>query len=151
MIGSPVSFPRVRLLAESYLKAGGDFQMVRVTEQAIMDATLLANRHGNIACTQGGECLAGLLRARELRLLEKSDFSVLAATAHILKFGDFQNMYFEDRFPPEYGIIPDPSLVNRPELLLPESAKTDLSPPEFVRRAALAVAQRIGLGTDESI
>jgi threonine synthase len=144
MIGNPVSFPRVRLLVEKYLEEGGDFRMVQVTEQAIMDATLLANRHGNIACTQGGECLAGLLRARELGLVEKSEFSLLAATAHILKFSDFQKMYFENRFPPEYGVTPDLTLVNKPEPLLPESAK-DLPPAEFTRRAALAVARRTGL------
>lgn len=49
MIGNPVSFPRVRLLAERYEREGGSFQVVRVTEQAIMDAMLLANRHGHIA------------------------------------------------------------------------------------------------------
>lgn len=65
MIGNPVSFPRVKALVDAYETAGGEFGVVQVTEQAIMDATILANRHGHIVCTQGGECLAGLLKARE--------------------------------------------------------------------------------------
>ena len=65
MIGNPVSFPRVKALVDAYEAAGGEFGVVQVTEQAIMDATILANRHGHIVCTQGGECLAGLLKARE--------------------------------------------------------------------------------------
>lgn len=62
MIGNPVSFPRVKALVDAYEVAGGEFGVVQVTEQAIMDATILANRHGHIVCTQGGECLAGLLQ-----------------------------------------------------------------------------------------
>ena len=67
MIGNPVSFPRVKALVDAYEAAGGEFGVVQVTEQAIMDATILANRHGHIVCTQGGECLAGLLKARAKR------------------------------------------------------------------------------------
>ena len=54
MIGNPVSFPRVRRLAECFVEAGGEtaFQVVQVTEQQIMDAMIQANRHGHIACTQ---------------------------------------------------------------------------------------------------
>jgi threonine synthase len=117
MIGNPVSFPRVRTLAERYALAGGDFQVVRVSEQAIMDATILANRHGHVACTQGGECLAGLLQARELGLVGPKDMAVLDATAHILKFADFQTTYFQGAFPADYGITPDPALANAPHLL----------------------------------
>lgn len=142
MIGNPVSFPRVRHLAERYEQAGGDFHVVQVTEQAIMDSMLLANRHGHIACTQGGECLAGLLRADELGLVDKKEVSILDATAHSLKFSGFQDMYFENTFPPAYGVVPDPALVNKPQSLLPESAK---SSPDFTRQAARAVAARAGL------
>lgn len=62
MIGNPVSFPRVKALVDAYEAAGGEFGVVQVTEQAIMDATILANRHGHIVCTQGGECLAACSR-----------------------------------------------------------------------------------------
>ncbi len=62
MIGNPVSMPRViRLVQEYHRRAGaGAVAVVHVSEQEIMDSMLLANRHGHIACTQGGESLAGL-------------------------------------------------------------------------------------------
>lgn len=147
MIGNPVSFPRVRKLAERFVEAGGEkaFQVVQVTEQQIMDAMIQANRHGHIACTQGGECLAGLLNARALGLVGGNERALLDATAHSLKFAGFQDMYFNDGFPPEYGITPDRSLANRPELLLPESARQGRDVAEFARMGAEAVAQRLGL------
>ena len=96
-----------------------------------MDATILANRHGHIVCTQGGECLAGLLKAREEGRVAAGEKAVLDSTAHALKFAGFQNMYFTDTFPPEYGVAPDASLANRPSLV--------------VRAAAKAVAERLEL------
>jgi len=145
MIGNPVSFPRVKVLAERYLRAGGDFQVVRVSEQAIMDATILANRHGHIACTQGGECLAGLLRARELGLLGPGDMAVLDSTAHILKFEGFQDMYFRDAFPEAYAVKPDPALGNAPHLLLTAEDKARLAPDALTRALAEAVADKLAL------
>ena len=147
MIGNPVSFPRVRRLAERFVEAGGEaaFQVVQVTEQQIMDAMIQANRHGHIACTQGGECLAGLLNARALGLIGGDEHAVLDATAHSLKFAGFQDMYFNDAFPPEYGVTPDKSLANRPELLLPESARQGRDMAEFARLGAEAVVERLGL------
>jgi threonine synthase len=144
MIGNPVSFPRVKELAARYVKAGGDFQIVRVSEQAIMDATMLAGRHGHIACTQGGECLAGLLRARELGLVGANDPAVLDATAHILKFAGFQDMYFRNAFAPDYEISPDPALVNAPARL---QAGTAGPVRERIRELADEVAARLELRT----
>ena len=106
MIGNPVSFPRVKALVDAYEVAGGEFGVVRVTEQAIMDATILANRHGHIVCTQGGECLAGLLKAREEGRVAAGEKAVLDSTAHALKFAGFQNMYFTDTFPPDTASRP---------------------------------------------
>ena len=145
MIGNPVSFPRVKLLAERYISKGGGFAVVEVTEQAIMDAMLEANRHGHIACTQGGECLAGLLRARELGLLGPKDFAILDATAHALKFADFQNMYFDNAFSPEYEVAPKPELINHPELVISEEQRRAAGEGGFARAAAMAVAGRLGL------
>ena len=145
MIGNPVSFPRVRALVESYEACGGSFGVVQVTEQGIMDATVAANRHGHIACTQGGECLAGLLRARELGLIASDEKAVLDSTAHALKFSGFQNMYFTNTFPPEYEVTPDASLSNAPVLVLSASEKERLSTEEFTGAAAKAVAARLGL------
>ena len=147
MIGNPVSFPRVRMLAERFIEAGGEraFQVVRVTEQQIMDAMIVGNRHGHIACTQGGECLAGLRNARVLGLVGDHEHAVLDATAHALKFAGFQDMYFSDAFPPEYGVTPDKSLANMPELLLPQSARVGREVAEFASMGADAVVKRLNL------
>ena len=145
MIGNPVSFPRVQRLAGRYEAAGGAFSVVQVTEQAIMDATVTANRHGHIACTQGGECLAGLLRAKELGLIDRDELAVLDSTAHILKFAGFQDMYFRDAFPAEYGIAADASLSNAPHLLMNADDKARLAPDTVSRVLAEALAERLHL------
>ena len=147
MIGNPVSMPRVRRLAERFVEAGGEraFQVVQVTEQQIMDAMIEANRHGHIACTQGGECLAGLRNARRLGLVGDNEHAVLDATAHALKFAGFQEMYFTDAFPPAYEVQPDVRLANAPELLLPQEAREGRDVAEFARLGAEAVVKRLGL------
>jgi threonine synthase len=147
MIGNPVSFPRVKALVDRYeaLAGTGSVQVVQVTEQAIIEGMLLANRNGHIACTQGGECLAGLIQARELGLLDRDELAVLDATAHALKFSDFQDMYFRDAFPPEYEIAPREELKNRPESAIGQERKDALAEPEFTREAAMNVVSRLGL------
>ncbi len=147
MIGNPVSFPRVRFLAEEYRRIGGEraFQVMQVTEQAIMDSMLLANRNGHIACTQGGECLAGLLAAKAHGLLADAEYCILDATAHALKFADFQNMYFTDSFPPAFGVTPRPELVNAPELLMTPEERSGMSEEAFVLATAEKMVQRLGL------
>lgn len=147
MIGNPVSFPRVRHFAERYEALGGahSFQVVQVTEQAIMDGMLLANRHGHIACTQGGECLAGALRAKELGLVTEQELCILDATAHHLKFIGFQDQYFQNSFPPEFGVTPRAELSNRPELVITPEDKARLSAEEYTAAAAAKVVERLGL------
>jgi threonine synthase len=147
MIGNPVSFPRVRHLVEQYERVGGPglFSVVQVEEQAIIEGMLLANRHGHIACTQGGECLAGLLRAKELGLMGKSELAVLDATAHSLKFIGFQQMYFEDAFPVEYGITPTTELMNRPRRIMTAGDKDGLAERDYTLKAAQSVAELLGL------
>ena len=110
-----------------------------------MDAMIRANRHGHIACTQGGECFAGLLHARRLGLVDAREHAVLDATAHSLKFAGFQDMYFNNSFPAEYGITADFALANKPELLLDPEEKERLSEAEYVRAGAEAVARRLNL------
>jgi len=138
MIGNPVSFPRVQALADRFIAEGGEraFSVVQVTEQEIMDAMIRGNRHGHIACTQGGECLAGLIKARELGLVSPGEHAVLDATAHSLKFAGFQDMYFTNSFPPEYGVIPDASLANAPALVVSPEDKARLSPEAYTLAAA---------------
>jgi len=119
MIGNPVSMPRVIQMAEAYnrLADRSSVFVVQVSEQEIMDWQLTANRNGHIACTHGGECLAGLRAARQQGLVADTQVAVVDSTAHALKFAGFQDMYFENRFPAEYEITPDPALINRPELI----------------------------------
>ena len=147
MIGNPVSFPRVAFLAEQYQKLAGDgsFAVVQVSEQRIIESMLLANRHGHIACTQGGECLAGLLKAREQGLMEKDELAILDATAHALKFAGFQDMYFHDGFGPEFEIAPDRNLANVPRLVIDQAEKTRLAEAEFTVKAAQNVVGILGL------
>ena len=145
MIGNPVSFPRVRTLADRYEAAGGEFTVMQVTEQAIMDAMLLANRHGHIACTQGGESFAGMLAAREHGLLSDKDFCVLDSTAHALKFIDFQNMYFTDSFSPAFGVTPKAEYCNAPALLMKEADRAGLDEQQFVKKSAGIIAERLNL------
>ncbi len=123
MIGSPVSMPRVIRLVDEYRgRAGeGSVAVVQVSEQEIMDSMLLANRHGHIVCTQGGESLAGFRAAVGEGLVDRDDVAVLDATAHHLKFIGFQQMYFDNTFPPEFEVTPRPEYQNRPQLLTPKA------------------------------
>ena len=121
MIGNPVSMPRVIHLVEHYQRRSeGAVYFVQVTEQDIMDWQMVANRNGHIACTHGGECLAGIVRAFELGYVTADETAILDSTAHALKFAGFQELYFEDRFPPEFDIQPKQELKNRPVLVTPE-------------------------------
>ncbi len=122
MIGNPVSMPRVIHLVEKYNQTsnGKNVFFVEVKEQEIMDWELLANRNGHIACTQGGETLAGLSRAVDLGIVGKNETAIIDSTAHALKFSGFQEMYFENSFPKEFEVIPDKALINCPVLINPD-------------------------------
>ncbi len=144
MIGNPVSFPRVQKLAAEYEALGGNFNVVQVREQDIMNAMIIANRHGHIACTQGGECLAGLFHAKQQGKIAH-EFAILDATAHALKFSGFQEMYFENTFPPEFGVVPKENLCNRPHSVISEERKKSLSAGEYAEEAARNIAWFMGL------
>jgi threonine synthase len=120
MIGNPVSMPRVIDLAREYNRVSGQRRVfvVQVSEQEIMDAMIISNRNGNIACTQGGESMAGLKRAIEKGYVHKSDVGILDSTAHMLKFISFQEKYFQDSFEPEFKVRPRQDLRNAPFLVV---------------------------------
>jgi len=121
MIGNPVSMPRVIQLVEQYNARAGcqRVHFVQVAEQEIMDWQLRANRNGHIACTHGGECLAGLKQAVEKGLADKTETAIIDSTAHALKFAGFQDLYFSDRFPAEFEVAPQPALMNAPIYIHP--------------------------------
>jgi len=159
MIGDPVSMPRVVELVERYRETAGRsnaFQVVEVSEQEIMDSMMMANRNGHIACTQGGECLAGLKRAVNQKLVNTDGIAILDATAHALKFAVFQEKYFNDDFEPEYEITPKDELKNNPILLrlpdtVPVPSQGKKLPPDefqrFVEHSAHEIARMLGLET----
>jgi threonine synthase len=156
MIGNPVSMPRVIHLVERYNQTAGRQRVffTAVTEQEIMDGQLAANRNGHIACTHGGETLAGLRTARQRGWVHAGDIAVLDSTAHALKFSGFQDMYFENRFPAEFGITPNPALMNQPVYIRPKDLDRVPAPGQplegedlqrFVRRTAEDIAGRLQL------
>ena len=125
MIGNPVSMPRVIHLVERYNQLAGQQQVffIEVAEQDIMDWEIIANRNGHIACTHGGESLAGLVGAVGRGIVSSSDVAIVKSTAHALKFAEFQEMYFEQQFPPEYNVETDTDLINAPIYVHPKSLK----------------------------
>jgi len=156
MIGNPVSMPRVISLVRQYNERSGrqNVFFVSVPEQEIMDAQLLANRNGHIACTHGGETLAGLARAKKAGFVSPHETAIIDSTAHALKFSGFQEMYFEDRMPEEYQIQPRPELRNAPHFIRPEGLKEVPAPGKplsgeafqaFVEQTSDAIARNLGL------
>jgi len=156
MIGNPVSMPRVIHLVELYNKISGaeNVFFVEVSEQSIIDWELIANRNGHIACTQGGESLAGLVKALEQGLIGQDDAAILDSTAHAIKFSGFTDTYFKDSFPVEFNIIPDPNLVNAPVLVKPEDLQKFPAPGRplegddfklFVKRVSDNIAKYLDL------
>jgi threonine synthase len=121
MIGNPVSMPRVAHLVERYNQTAGRQRVffAAVSEQEIMDWHLTANRNGHVACTHGGETLAGLLAVKRCGLVGGDDIAILDSAAHALKFSGFQDLYFENKMPAEYGITPNAALVNQPVYIRP--------------------------------
>ena len=119
-----------------------------------MDWELLANRNGHIACTHGGESLAGLVNARKSGLVSAGEIAIVDSTAHALKFAGFQQMYFEGGFPPEFEIKPDESLVNLPQYIRPKNLKKIPEPgnpltgkdlDQYIERISEEVARRLNL------
>ncbi len=150
MIGNPVSMPRVIHLVKRYNHAAGSQRVafVEVTEQAIMDWQLTANRHGHIACTHGGESLAGLGIALDEGFVESGETAIVDSTAHALKFSGFQDMYFSNQFPEGFAVVPDPTLVNQPRYVRPRHLKKVPEPgkplaPDALTAFVDAVSQQI--------
>lgn len=156
MIGNPVSMPRVIHLVDRYNQLAGQQRVffAEVAEQDIMDWEIIANRNGHIACTHGGESLAGLVKAARQGVVAAGDVAVVKSTAHALKFAGFQEMYFEQQFPPEYNIKPDADLINAPVYVHPRDLKqvpapgkplTDKAFKIFVRRVSEDIAGHLKL------
>ncbi len=158
MIGNPVSMPRVIRIAQQYNTLAGKKQIyfVQVDEQSIMDWQLTANANGHITCTQGGECLAGLVQAHKEKIILESETAILDATAHAIKFSEFQDLYFNNKIPADYGIVSDPEKTNLPSLIMPgnpekiPSQENRLNQKDFqvfVKDISDKIAERLNLKT----
>ncbi len=155
MIGNPVSMPRVIRLVDKYNDMAGRQRVffVEVTEQKIMDWQLTANRHGHIACTHGGECLAGLQEALARAMVTEDDTAVLDSTAHALKFVGFQDMYFQGQLQRSFNVVSKPELINLPVKIRPGGLKlpqpgeplTGRDLERFVQASAETVALQLNL------
>ncbi|CAN2041210.1 threonine synthase [Candidatus Magnetomoraceae bacterium gMMP-15] len=156
MIGNPVSMPRVIKLAKLYNEYSDKENVffVEVTEQSIMDWQLIANRNGHIACTHGGESLAGLMIAKEKGIVNKQETAIIDSTAHALKFSGFQDMYFNGHFPQEFEISPIAELQNSPVLIRPKDLEKVPKPgnplqgkdfEQFVQRTSDEIAKSLNI------
>jgi len=156
MIGNPVSMPRVIQIAREYNQTAGEKRIfvVQVTEQEIMDSMMIANRNGNVACTQGGESMAGFRKAIKKGWVRRGETGILDSTAHMLKFITFQEMYFQDSFSPEFGVVPRQELRNSPSLVKPEKLERFPQPGKalqgedmkrFVEETVAEIARILGL------
>ena len=156
MIGNPVSMPRVIHLVKRYNELAGCRKVffVEVREQDIMDWEIAANRNGHIACTHGGESLAGLLEAKNRGIIDSQETAVINSTAHALKFAGFQEMYFAQEFPPDYNISPKKDLINAPFYLHPEGLDKVPAPgkplagkdfEQFVKQMTAKIAKILNL------
>jgi len=156
MIGNPVSMPRVIKIVKKYNKLAHcqNVFFIQVTEQSIMDWQLTANKNGHIACTQGGECLAGLVKAKQLNIITNKETAILDATAHAMKFSEFQDLYFNSELPEDYKINSDTAYINQPYFIEPDNP--DLTPSQtnrlgkkdfqqFVKDISDKIAKRLNL------
>jgi threonine synthase len=73
-------------------------------------------------------------------LVGRNEVAVLDATAHHLKFIGFQQMYFEDAFPPEFEVTPKAEYQNRPQLLTPHTDKPEEKTADLAGQIAALLA-----------
>ena len=115
-----------------------------------------ANHNGHIACTHGGECLAGLKTAIDQGVVKADEIAIVDSTAHALKFAGFQEMYFERRLPEAFGVKSNPELVNTPVYVHPQDLQPVPAPGKpltgpdfdrFVRKVSKAIADELSLKT----
>jgi threonine synthase len=156
MIGNPVSMPRVIHLVSMYnqLSSRQNVFFVETEEQSIMDWQLIANRNGHIACTHGGESLAGLVMALQQGIMGKDEIAIIDSTAHAIKFSGFQDMYFENNFPVAFEVSSKPELVNKPVYVHPDDLEKIPAPGQpldegdmakFVGRISEEIANLLAL------
>ncbi len=102
--------------------------------------------------------MAGLKRAVLEGYAERGEVGIVDSTAHMLKFIYFQEMYFEDKFGPEFGIRSRQDLRNAPLLMRPEGIMRFPEPGRplegeemrlFVEKTVAEIAKLLGLEEDK--
>ena len=83
-------------------------------------------------------------------LVSKNETAILDSTAHALKFSNFQQMYFDNCFPPQYNVVPDPELVNAPQLVTVKETtvkniREKQGKAELIKETAREIARRLQL------
>ncbi len=89
-IGAPVSHDKARREIAHF-----DGVVERVTEEEILDAAALANRHGLAICPNSAVALAGAAKLRREGVIGERDLVVVIATAHALKFSGSALQYHQ--------------------------------------------------------
>jgi len=67
--------------------------------------------------------MAGFIKAIREDIVSKGETGILTATAHVIKFSSFQEMYLTNRFPPEFGVRPKKEFKNIPFSIKPEGLR----------------------------
>jgi threonine synthase len=80
-IGAPVSHVKAAREIRFF-----DGVVAHVSEEELLDAAALANRHGLAICPNSAVALAGAAKLRRDGVLRRDDLVVVVATAHALKF-----------------------------------------------------------------
>lgn len=93
-IGAPVSHPKAVREIQFF-----DGVVARVTEEELLDAGALANRHGLAICPNSAVALAGAMQLRREGVIRKDDLVVVVATAHALKFSGSAIAYHDSGRP----------------------------------------------------
>jgi hypothetical protein len=142
-------------------KAPGDLVYVLGATANELGASALYNLLGYVGlnaprtdCKATLAACAAVSRALELGITSRDESAILDATAHHLKFIGFQQMYFENSFPPEMEVVPRQELVNLPQEAAPLPPDQTPQPGKplagaafqrFVEATGLDIAQRLGL------
>ena len=114
-IGAPVSHPKAQREITFF-----DGVVARVTEEELLAAGALANRHGLAVCPNSSVALAGVRKLREEGVIRRDDLVVVVATAHALKFSG-------------------------PAVAFHSSGRPGANPPRRLPATAAAVEEALGL------
>jgi threonine synthase len=94
-----------------------------------------------------------LVKALAEKKVSSGERAIVNATAHSIKFSGFQDMYFTNTFPLEFGIRPKKQLQNQPiaagikqgRFSDPRKMRSPKEYQGFIEKTALNVAKLLGM------